>query len=333
MPLLSSCPSPLEGEVGRGGASHLGLAVLLLLAASPVQAAAPEVVVSIKPLHSLVAGVMAGVAEPQLLVPGAASPHAYALRPSDARRLEGARLVFWVGPVLESFLVKPLAALAHRAEIVEADRLPEVTLLAARGGGAWEQDADHDHDRDPADGAAARADGHLWLDPANARAIVRAAAARLAALDPANAARYGENGRALEARLMALDEELAARLHPVRGLPFVVFHDAYHYLEARYGLVAIGSITVSPDRPPGARRVERIREKIVATQARCVFSEPQFSPALAETLTEGAGARTAVLDPEGAALAPGPELYPTLMRRLAESLVGCLGAAAAPRDR
>jgi zinc transport system substrate-binding protein len=284
-------------------------------------AAAPDVVVSIKPIHSLVAGVMAGVGEPQLIVSGGSSPHVYSLRPSDARKLDGAQLVFWVGPILEGFLEKPLTSLAGKAEIVELDYAPGVALLPARHGGDWEADGDeHAHAA-----SAAEQDGHLWLDPENAKAIVRLAEAKIAALDPANAPRYASNAAALAQRLDALDARLRQRLAPVRGRPFVVFHDAYQYLERRYGLKAIGSITVSPEHLPGAQRIQAIHAKVAALGAACVFSEPQFEPRLVGTVIEGTHARTGVLDPEGASLHAGPELYFTLVDDLADALVTCLG--------
>jgi zinc transport system substrate-binding protein len=298
---------------------HL-IAAWLALAALPA-AAAPDVVVGIKPIHSLVAGVMAGIGEPALIVSGGVSPHEYALKPSDAARLESADMVFWIGPIFEGFLAKPLAALARKAEVVELDRAPGVTLLPAREGGAWEED-------EPRHAASPRQeDGHLWLDPENAAAIVRLAVVRLSARDPANAARYAENGRALLERIAALDARLRARLAPVRAVPFVVFHDAYQYLERRYGLAAIGSITVSPEHLPGARRLQTIRGKIVALGARCIFSEPPFTPRLVDTVAAGTAARTGALDPEGAALAPGPDLYFRLMDGLADGLVHCLESA------
>jgi zinc transport system substrate-binding protein len=198
--------------------------------------------------------------------------------------------------------------------------VPGIALLPARQGGDWEADEDEHHQA-----AATEQDGHLWLDPANAKSIVRVAAAKLAALDPANAERYRSNAAALEQRLDALDAGLRQRLAAVHHAPFVVFHDAYQYFERRYGLTAIGSITVSPEHLPGAQRIQAIHGKVTALGARCVFSEPQFEPRLVQTVIEGTPARTAVLDPEGAALKAGPELYFTLMDGLADALVTCLG--------
>lgn len=304
------------------------LALPLLLGLSLPAWATPEVVVSIKPLHSLVAGVMAGVGEPRLIVAGASSPHVYTLRPSDARRLEAADLIIWVGPIMEGFLTKPLAALPGKAEIVELDRAPSIALLPAREGGAWEPDEDEPwHEQGEGHRSALEQDGHLWLDPENAKAIVRIAVARLSALDPADAARYAANGAALAQRLDALDDALRHRVATLKDRPFVVFHDAYQYFDRRYGLDAIGSITVNPENRPGARRLEQIRDKIVTLHARCVFSEPQFEPSLVRTLIAGTDAHTGVLDPEGASLKAGPDLYFALMNGLAESLTRCLTQA------
>ncbi|WP_377811841.1 zinc ABC transporter substrate-binding protein ZnuA (plasmid) [Azospirillum sp. A29] len=307
--------------------------------ALPAWAEAPKVVVSIKPIHSLVAAVMRGVGDPVLLVRGGASPHSYTMKPSDAKALSAADLVVWVGPELEGFLEKPLKANAPKATRLTLMEQTGLTLLQTREGGAWEAhdhgDDGHghkDHDHKGHDHAADHDDdhdelnSHIWLDPANARAIVTATADALAARDPADAEAYRTNAdRTLQA-IDALDAELKATLAPLKDKPFVVFHDAYQYFEARYDLSAVGSITVSPDRRPSAKRLSAIRAKIAGLNAACVFAEPQFEPTLVRTVVEGTKARTGVLDPEGADLPEGEALYPTLMRNLAASLRGCLGA-------
>ncbi|MDB5405470.1 MAG: zinc transporter substrate-binding protein [Rhodospirillales bacterium] len=299
--------------------------VLVLALAAPTRAEPPRVAVSIKPIHSLVASVMAGVGTPDLIVRGAASEHGYTLRPSDAKRLSEAQLVFWIGPLLENYLVQPLASLAGQATVVEIATAPGVLLLPARGGGAWEPDADDEH-AVAADGnkALSSKDPHLWLDPANAIAIARVVADRLAAFDPANAPRYSANEAALEKRLLALDAQLKSRLAPLRDRRFVVFHDAYQYFDRHYGLSAIGSIMIDPEHQPGARRLHEVHEKIVATGARCVFREPQFEPALIAIVTEGTAAHSATLDPLGAELPEGPDLYQKLLEDLAGNLASCL---------
>jgi len=307
-------------------------------AALPAWAEAPKVVVSIKPIHSLVASVMHGVGEPVLLVRGGASPHSYTMKPSDAKALSAADLVVWVGPELEGFLEKPLKANAPKATRLTLMDQKGMALLQAREGGAWEphdhghEDGHKDHDHKGHDHAADHDDdhdelnSHIWLDPANARAIVTATADALAAKDPADAEAYRSNADRTLQTIDALDAELKAALAPLKDKPFVVFHDAYQYFEARYDLSAVGSITVSPDRRPSAKRLSAIRAKIAGLNAACVFAEPQFEPTLVRTVVEGTKAKTGVLDPEGAGLPEGEALYPTLMRNLAASLRGCLGA-------
>lgn len=291
---------------------------------------APSVVVSLKPLHSLVAGVMGDVGAPRLLIPGSASPHAYSLRPSDARALSEADLVFWVGRDMETFLARPLASLAGGAAVVALSTVEGVRLLKNRAGGAWDGEAGHGDEGEAADEHAyhhGEYNLHIWLDPDNAIAIVQAAVSALSHVDPDHAADYATNGEALIGRLTALDRELHSELAPVRQTPFVVFHDAYQYFEAHYGLNAVGSITVSPDRAPGASRVSEIRRKIKRLEAACVFSEPQFTPTIVRTLIEGTAARQGMLDPLGVELQAGPDAYFALMRGLGASLRKCLAPA------
>lgn len=318
----------------------LGLIAVLFLPAGAF--AAPAVVASIGPVHALVAGVMEGVGTPFLLIRGAGTPHAYALKPSEARAVAEADRLFWIGPPIESFLPRVIESLAPGTAVALAERA-DLTLLPPRAAGAWQTPAHDDHpeheqehhdhghqeheqdDHGHHDHAHDDAyDGHVWLDPANAARMVATIADELRAIDPANGPRYQANAAALEARLEALDRALRAALEPVRAVPYVVFHDAYHYFEARYGTHAVGAIAVSPERPPSARRLSEIRARIVESDIRCVFAEPQFPTRVVAAVVEGTGARSAVLDPLGADMAPGTDAYFTLMHTLADSLVRCL---------
>ena len=323
---------------GLGIMMRAALLALALAHGAPAAAADLQVVASIKPIHSLVAGVMQGAGAPTLLVEGAGSPHSYSLRPSKARALAEADLVFWVGPGLETFLIKPLTTLPASARLVALSEAEGVRLLPTRAGGTWQDhaeeeeeeeahaEADADH-ADHADHAPGAADLHVWLDPVNAAAMVGAIAAALSAADPERGALYAANAAALRTELERLNRDLAERLAPVRTQPFVVFHDAYRYFEDRYGLNAVGAISVSPERRPGARRLSAIRDRLAQLEAACVFAEPQFEPALVDTVVEGTSARRGVLDPMGAALEDGPQQYFELMKGLADALLACLGAA------
>jgi len=307
----------------------IALAGTLIFSGAALAADPVKVVTSIKPVHSLVAGVMRGVAEPALLVKGAASPHSFNLRPSDARALNQADLVFWVGEDLETFLTKPIQSLADKAHPVALMEESALALLPTREGGAWEKHDHGEHEGEHAHEAGhehGTRDAHVWLDVDNARKMVASIAKELSEHDAANAARYKANAAALTERLTALDAELKTTLAPVKDRPFVVFHDAYHYLEERYGQNAVGAITVSPDQRPSAQRLSQLRAKISSLDAACVFAEPQFEPTLVATVVENPPAKRGTLDPLGASLDDGPELYFTLMRGMAASLVSCLKA-------
>lgn len=279
-----------------------GLAVAILLTAAPSiaapQAPPPRVVATIGPLHGLVAAVMDGLGKPALLMKDGGSPHNYALRPSGARALHRAQVIFWIGPALEAFLVRPLKTLGQGARAVALMDAEGITL---RGTNA-----------------------HIWLDPGNARAMVTAMANTLAALDPARAAAYRANGARTLERIDALDKELDKTLAPFRGRPYVVFHDAYRYFQHRYRVPHAAALTRHPERPPGARKLSRVRQIMIRTNVRCAFAEPGTSPALMTALVRGTRASMATLDPLGAALTPGRDTWFTLMRYLAGALTGCL---------
>ncbi len=302
-----------------------------------------RVVVSIKPIHSLVAGVLEGVAVPELLLSGGESPHSYALRPSQARALSSADVVFWIGPELEGFLVRPLQALGGNGRIITLMEAPGVELLAVRSGGVWEghdhhhghshgkKKHEHRHDRKKGYSHShghghghGENDEHIWLDPHNAKAIVQVVASEAKTLFPGDAERIEANAGALSARLDALDAELRGNLAPLAGRPYIVFHDAYQYFERRYDLSPAGAITLSPEQSPGAQRLRQIRRAIEERGAACVFAEPQFEPRLVATVVEGTDARQGILDPLGADIPEGPEAYFTLLRGLDAGLRACL---------
>ena len=324
-------------------ARTLLLSASLLVATSAAGHAAPKVVASIKPVHSLVASVMQGVAEPQLIIEGAGSPHTYSLRPSQARALQEADLIFWIGHELEAFLEKPVETIGTGAKSIELIDAHGLVKLPFREGGAFEghdhgedghegdDHAGHDHDEthghDDGHGHAHGAfDAHIWLDPENAKAMVSEIAEALSAADPDNAAAYEANAAKTVERIETMRTDIDARLTPLRGKGFIVFHDGYQYFEKRFGVTASGSITVSPEVMPGAERVTEIKARIGELGATCVFAEPQFEPKLIQVVTEGTDARSGVLDPLGAELADGPDLYFGLIDGLASSMEQCLGS-------
>lgn len=285
--------------------------ILLMLSASVIifpsavaSAEAPRVAVSIKPIHSLVAGVMEGVGVPYLIVKGADSPHTYALKPSDSRQLNQAQLVFRIGPAMEEFLTKPLQAPAAKARIVEL--AAEIAVTPAAAGD--------------------EKDLHLWLDPGKARAMVAVAVAALSAVDPSNTFLYRANGLRVSQRLDNLETAMRLKLDNLTNAPFIVFHNAYSHLAAAYGLNIAGFITLNHEVPPGPQKIAELRRKISRLGVRCIFREPQFDSRLTATLAEGSAVRIGVLDPLGDAMEAGPDLYFRMMTANAESLAACLGS-------
>jgi zinc transport system substrate-binding protein len=299
----------------------------IVLASLGASQAAPKVVVTVKPIHSLVAAVMEGVGTPALIVKGGASPHTYSLKPSDARALEEADVVFWTGHGMEVFLEDSIETLAPNARIVALSDSPALELLPIREGGAFEphaDDEDHDHEGEEHADEHGEMDMHYWLDPVNAEVLVASIADALVEADPENRASYEANAEVTAERLRGLATELTAILAPVKDKPIVVFHDAYQYLERRFGLAIAGSVTVSPETMPGAQRIAELRDKLKTLGAACIFAEPQFEPAVVGTIASGTGAKTGTLDPEGAGLTEGAGLYAELLTDLARSIADCL---------
>ncbi len=287
-----------------------------------------RVVVTIKPIHSIAAAILEGVTKPKLLLEGAASPHSYALKPSDAEALSKADAVVLVSENLEVFLDKAIKTLPAKARVIDLDETPGLEILPTRQGNnllenAGDEDDDEGHGGDGHHHHGPR-DVHFWLDPMNAVAITDRLTSEFSAIDPEHAARYKANAGKLKTKLVALDRELRATLAGLTDRPFIVFHDVTQYFEKRYALHSLGAITLSPERAPGAKRLEAVRSKIKETQAICVFSEPEFPPKLVQMLTSGTNAKQGVLDEVGASFAPGPDQYFQLMRFDAQNLANCL---------
>jgi zinc transport system substrate-binding protein len=292
---------------------RVGVLMVSLCLPLSLLAAAPLVVASIAPLHSLVATVMQGVGSPHLLLRGGESPHTFTLRPSDARLLHAADVLFWIGPPLQLPLQRILPGLEDTDSVAMLD-VPGVETLAAR-------DLQPAHAVEPAHAHAV--DPHIWLSPANAMAMGDAIARTLAAMDPANAPHYRKNAMLLRQRLTLLDQDLRFELSGIEG-GFAVFHDAYQYLEQRYCLRSSGTVTTHPERKPGAGHLTALRERLAAEQVRCLFSEPQYQPRLVDMLSEGLEIQHVVLDPIGVDIAAAAGAYQKMMHALADRLSGCL---------
>lgn len=300
----------------------LATAILWFLATA-VSAGTPRVSVDIPPVHALVSRVMQGAGAPDLIVTPGASAHGYSPRPSQADALSDAQLVIWVGADLTPWLSKPLGTLAADAAIVDLLQVPGTVLRPFRTGPIFEQDHD---DRQATGGIGQGAvDPHAWLDPANASLWLGEIARTLAELDPDNAALYVANARAGQDELTGLSDTISATVSRARSGSFVVFHDAYHYFEARFGIEALGALAPSDASAPGPARLSEIRDRLQDRDSVCVFAEPQFNPGVINSVVAGKPVQVAVLDPLGADLEPGWELYPRLLTQMAEAIADCAG--------
>ncbi|MDB2325245.1 zinc ABC transporter substrate-binding protein [Alphaproteobacteria bacterium] len=295
-----------------------------------------NVLASIKPIHSLVSMVMGDLGTPEVLVKGAASPHTYSLTPSQAQDLQNADLIFWVGPDLEGFLQKPLATIGETAKRVQLTKISGLDQLEFREGGAFEghghddhdEDGHDDHDEDGHDDdhrhGAHSLDPHIWLSPKNTKVMLAHIAHMLGDLDPGNAATYDANADAAALAVDDLASEIKTALAPYGQEGFLLFHDAYQYFENEFGLNASGAIAINPEVMPGAKRIAEIRELIARSDIKCVFSEPQFESKIVNVVIEGTGKKSVVIDPLGASLEPGKDLYRQLMMAMKTSFQQCL---------
>lgn len=306
-------------------------AAALSLAGGSAWAEDMAVVATIKPVHALVAQVMGDTGQPKLLVGGTASPHTYSLKPSDAKALNNARLIFRVSEDIEPFTRKIVAALPKTVTVITLAGAPGLTLLDKRSGNTFEahehgdaHDHDHGHGHDEAEAKGPVRDGHIWLDPRNGVAMVKEITRALSEAAPDKKATFEANAAAAIAGIETAATQIDAELASVKGKPFVVFHDAYQYFEERFKVPAAGAITISPEVQPSAKRLGEIRRKIKDLNVACVFAEPQFKSKLVATVVEGTGAKAGTLDPEGASIEAGPDAYVSLLKNLAQGLKGCL---------
>ena len=311
---------------------NLPLIILIIALLSFITSAKAEikVVTSIKPIHSLVSYVMDGVGTPDLIVDGFNSPHNFQLKPSHAKMLENADIIFWIGEGLENFLEKPLDSISKNAKKVELMEIKGINKLEFREKNIFNE---HDHDEHEEDGHKEEKhddhddhghgahDPHIWLDPQNAKVIVKLITKELSELDSKNAPTYKKNS---EKALSDLDKLIKkVKKDTSKDLRFVVFHDAYHYYEDRFGINLLGALTVNPDVLPGAAQLVEIREVIEHEKVNCIFSEPQFNPDIIKSIAKDTGVKTGVLDPLGANLDKGKNLYFDLIKNISSSFKGC----------
>ena len=304
--------------------------IVMVLSASVSVADTPRVAVDIAPVHSLVARVMDGVDTPALIIAAGASPHEYSLRPSEAAALQKADVIFWIGPELTPWLDKALSTLAHDAVQVSFINAEGTILLPYRESALFER---HDHDDDHADHDdhddhayhdQHPMDPHLWLSPENGIVWMNMIAEVLAEADPTNAATYRANAVAGQKELINLQTNINTILAPHRGKNFITFHDGFQYFEDHFNFPAMGAIALSDASQPGPARLAAIRERIANESISCVLSEPQYQSGIITAVTGEIEVNIGVVDAVGYRLELGRDLYPQLLRDLAEALAECL---------
>ena len=278
-----------------------------------------EIVASVKPLHSLVSAVTQGAHTVSLLIEGSMSPHNFALKPSHAKLLNNAKVVFYIDNQLESALKRTVIGLPTSIRVVTVSKTKQLNLLPARSGGNWEEDGHDHHHHDHGSN-----DVHFWLDPNNAIQIVKGIVRELSIVYPKNINLYKKNAKNIIKQIKSTDLSIKSMLVPIKDKPYIVFHDAYQYFEKAYGLNAVGSIMLDPELPPSAKRIIQIRSKIKSTNASCVFKEPQFRAKIVNTVIEDTNAQVGTLDPLGADLTSGPNMYLELLKSIASNLKTCL---------
>ncbi|MBQ4806057.1 zinc ABC transporter substrate-binding protein [Phaeobacter sp. HS012] len=354
-----------------GHIRFLATAATVWTVATAAFAEVPAVAADITPVHGLVSRVMQGVGMPDLVVPPGASPHSHSMRPSEARALDQADLVFWVGPRLTPWLEGPIATLASDAKVIallDAEATQQLmvreTVQFGQGhdddhGGGHDDGHDEEHGDDHHDGhdeehhdahhddehasghdadhgtetahadehghshEAGSLDPHAWLMAENGSAWLQVIAEALAAVDPENAPLYMRNAAEGQAEIATAAAEIATKLDAVAGKPFVVFHDAYQYFETGFGIQAAGAISLSDASDPSPARIAEIRATVQEMKVRCVLSEPQFNSGLVATVLDGTDAGTAIVDPLGVKLEPGPQFYPQLLASVGDAIAGC----------
>lgn len=316
----------------------------LMFSAAPVMAQVPTVATDIAPIHSLVAQVMGDLGAPTLLMEKGASPHNYAMRPSEAKNLQRADVVFWTGDALAPWLGEAISTLAPNAVSEPLIELDAGVKIEFREGLTFEdhdhEDGEgHDHDEDHHDDHDEHQDHdeheghddhdhsgidpHAWLDPQNAIVWLDFIAKTLSDLDGENAQIYADNAAEGAVQLTALIERLQEQLADEHDIKFVVFHDAYHYFEARFGLSAMGAISLGDAAAPSPARISELQTLITEKGVDCVLSEPQFNAGLVKTLLAGTSAHSGVIDPLGQGIEAGPDFYAQLIQGVADSFDAC----------
>ena len=293
------------------------------------------VITTIQPINSLVSSVIGNTGKTISLIPSQVSPHEYKLKPSDIKKLQNANIIFFVSHHLETRMTKVFKNLPKNIKIINLMENSGIKNLAIRDNQAWERN-DHQHKNEVKDRHYKYSkkhndhnhyekedDVHIWLSPDNAVKIIQKVNKELSLIFPENDQIFKQNANQMITKIKQLKIELKNELSSIRDKPYVVFHDAYQYFENRFGVSSAGALTLNPDVLPGAKQIDAIQDLIQDKNIKCIFSEPQYNPKIIETLAADMKISTGIMDPLGAFIDQGPEMYQNLILDIANSLKDC----------
>ena len=262
---------------------------------------------------------MGDASKPTLLLSGQQSPHHLTLKPSQIEQLQNADIIFMINPSFETFMVRPLKSLNHKTKVIYLQNAPGISKLSYRKNKTWHSHEGHDHD--------GVVDGHIWLDPDNAKAMIIAIAKTLEEADPKNSGRYQLNAKKYNRKIEHLNEAIQHQLSPVKERPFLVFHDGYQYFEHHFGLNGKGSIVFEPNEPLKASTLQNIDRKIKQNNIQCILQDTPGNPRIIQMIKSHFNINTRLLDPLGINIDSGPNLYLTLLNNMSDQIFECLSTS------
>ncbi|MBI6547296.1 zinc ABC transporter substrate-binding protein ZnuA [Xenorhabdus lircayensis] len=302
------------------------IALVTALVAGVNCSAQADVVTTIRPLGFIAAAIADGVTNTQVLLPDGASPHDYALRPLDVRKINQADLVVWIGPDMETFLAKPIAKIERNKQLALAglSTIKPFLLKNSEDDNDLSESNQHKHETDHELHHHGEYNMHVWLSPEIAEKAAQAIYDQLVEQYPQQKQQLEVNLRKFNGQLAQTDKNIASILKPVREQGYFVFHDAYGYFEKHYRLAPLGVFTVNPEIQPGAQKLHYIRTQLVEQKVKCIFAEPQFRPAVIHAVAKGTDVRIGILDPLGSGIVLNKDSYMKFITQLSGQYASCL---------
>jgi zinc transport system substrate-binding protein len=295
----------------------LGLILLLTIKSVGAQSTL-NVVVSIKPIHSIVTILMDGVATPKLLLNSSNSAHTFHLKPSQIRMLSKSDLVITISNDFETGLRKALKNVKKDSHF-KVSSLNQLNILKSRGEDIYE--ANEEEEGNHADHTN---DLHLWLDVDNMQLISKHISNLLIELDPANKAKYSENLLKANSELNKLKIKLQRQLEPFSSTRFAIFADTLQYFENNLNLKRPVIITPYHGARLSIKRTLEAKKIIKDLNITCLIYGSEIRPNQVNVLSEGLTLKAFKIDILGAVYPAGSDQYFNLMKRISSQLASCL---------